>query len=325
MSYPFENITINDYIITGSIFGVRSMPDLFLEVEFTYKKSSPYKTCVPIFEKYQGIDYTAHPKEDVEDWIKECYEYMDPTNSSTWNKTEEEYWKEHQQADQAKPLFDVLNQEDKYHFTQWGCRQCTDTSKVNSQAGSRIRALKKDHGYHVATKQVYCEVCGKKTPHDILLRIPRQKGNSQKRFNISNSLRKRIKVLFDYTDACFGDKYASGAQNLIIDHKFPATRWVVGETKNFITMTDEDIKEKFQLLTQQTNLQKDRYCFRCLQEEKRGDFFGIKWYPVGDENWNGASKSDESGCIGCPWYDLEKWKNEFNEFLENNKDKTEDE
>ena len=24
---------------------------------------------------------------------------------------------------------------------------------------------------------------------------------------------------------------------------------------------------------------------------------------MGDETWQGASKSDENGCIGCFWYD----------------------
>ena len=85
--------------------------------------------------------------------------------------------------------------------------------------------------------------------------------------------------------------------------------------KNFTTMTDEQIEVKFQLLTQQTNLQKDRYCFRCFNENIRGDFFGIKWYSKGDEYWQGANKSDENGCVGCPWYDLADWKKKFNEHL----------
>ena len=78
---------------------------------------------------------------------------------------------------------------------------------------------------------------------------------------------------------------------------------------------DEQIEVKFQLLTQQTNLQKDRYCFRCFNENIRGDFFGIKWYSKGDEYWQGANKSDENGCVGCPWYDLADWKKKFNEHL----------
>ena len=47
----------------------------------------------------------------------------------------------------------------------------------------------------------------------------------------------------------------------------------------------------------------------------RGDFFGIKWFYEGDEQWRGSSKADENGCIGCCWYDLIEWKNQFNKYL----------
>lgn len=313
--FEYENKILNSNITTYTVFQVDKMPDMFLEVEFTYPKSMPWKTCVPIFEKYQGINFLDSEKEDVEEWIKQCYEDMAPSNAASWTRGEEEYWKSHEMANKAKPLFDVLNAEDKYHLLEWGCRQCTDTSRVNSQAASRIRALKKDHGYHIASKDMFCPVCKEITKHDLLLRIPRKRGNSQTRYTISSGLKRRIKEHYNYTDACFDEKFPETTQALIVDHKFPATRWAAGETRNFISMTDEQIEAKFQLLTQQTNLQKDRYCFRCFNEKIRGDFFGIKWYSQGNENWEGSNNSDENGCLGCPWYDLQEWKNKFNEYL----------
>ena len=45
------------------------MPDLFLEVEFSYPRSQSWKTCIPIYEKYQGINLTNVQEEDVEEWI----------------------------------------------------------------------------------------------------------------------------------------------------------------------------------------------------------------------------------------------------------------
>lgn len=314
--FDFEDLSINPNITTHKVFQVSKMPDIFLEVEFKYPKTPSWLSYLPIFEKYQGVNLTEADKEDVVEYIIDCYNALDPKNSKQWNTGENEYWVQHENANMAKPLFDVLNTESQYHLTNWMCRQCTDTSNVNSQAASRIRALKMTHGYHIATKDFMCDVCGKVTTHDMLIRIPRKVGNSNKRYSIPTSLMKRIKVLFNYTDACFNEKYPEGAQNLVVDHKFPSTRWVVGENPNFSTMTDEEIKAKFQLLAQQTNLQKERYCARCLQEGLRGDFFGIKWYPDGDEHWNGDNKSDEKGCKGCPWYDLEVWKQQFNEFLE---------
>ena len=84
---------------------------------------------------------------------------------------------------------------------------------------------------------------------------------------------------------------------------------------NETNMSEEEIKKKFQLLTNQTNLQKERYCKKCVSEGIRGDFFGIKWFYEGDEQWRRSSKADENGCIGCCWYDLIEWKNQFNKYL----------
>lgn len=313
--FDFEDLEICPEIKTFKVFQVSKMPDLVLEVEFKYPKTPAWKGCIPILEKYQGLDKTQLPKEDVVEYVKNCYNDLDPRNSKTWNADEDLYWSGRSKADMAKLLFDVLNGETQYHQTNWMCRQCTDTSSVNSQAASRIRALKQTHGYHIATKDFKCEVCGKYTTHDLLIRIPKLVGNSNKRFSIPTSLMRRIKELFEYTDACFNEKYGAGSKNLVVDHKFPSTRWVVGENPNFASMTDDEIKSKFQLLTQQTNLQKERYCAKCLQTGKRGDFFGIDWYSEGDCSWKGDNKSDEKGCVGCPWYDLADWKEKFNKML----------
>ena len=83
-------------------------------------------------------------------------------------------------------------------------------------------------------------------------------------------------------------------------------------------MTEDEIKDKFQILSNQTNLQKERYCQRCVMENIRGDFFGIEWYYQGDNQWKGNSKADEGGCNGCPWYDIKYWKTEFNKHLSGN-------
>lgn len=55
MSYSFENKKIDEHIQTYTVYQVDKMPDLFLEVEFSYPRSQSWKTCIPIYEKYQGI------------------------------------------------------------------------------------------------------------------------------------------------------------------------------------------------------------------------------------------------------------------------------
>ena len=88
MQYPYENLRINQNIVTYTIFQVDKMPDMFLDVEFTYPRCKPWKTCVPIFEKYQGINYIESPSEDVIAWIKQCYDDMSPSNSNAWTQGE---------------------------------------------------------------------------------------------------------------------------------------------------------------------------------------------------------------------------------------------
>jgi hypothetical protein len=82
-------------------------------------------------------------------------------------------------------------------------------------------------------------------------------------------------------------------------------------------MDDEVIRKKFQLLDNQRNLQKREACRRCYQTNKRGTVFGIKYYYQGNENWPRGvpkrGKEAERGCIGCPWYDLQKWRKSLNQ------------
>ena len=105
MSYSFENKKIDEHIQTYTVYQVDKMPDLFLEVEFSYPRSQSWKTCIPIYEKYQGINLTNVPEEDVEEWIQECYESMSPSNASVWNRTEKIYWENIKKQIKAKTTF----------------------------------------------------------------------------------------------------------------------------------------------------------------------------------------------------------------------------
>ena len=107
---------------------------------------------------------------------------------------------------------------------------------------------------------------------------------------------------------------------LIPDHKFSEVRWD-DETKaeNSMDMEDDEIIEKFQLLDNQRNQQKREICRKCFQEGTRGTIYGIDFFYEGDKNWNvnipTVGKAAEKGCIGCPWYDIEKWRKKLNDRL----------
>jgi hypothetical protein len=109
-------------------------------------------------------------------------------------------------------------------------------------------------------------------------------------------------------------------RSLIPDHKFPEVRWDK-ETKaeNQMGMTDDEIIAKFQLLDNQRNQQKREVCRQCVQDGIRGSIYGINFFYVGTEKWDEnipkVGKVAERGCKGCPWYDIEVWRNKLNEVL----------
>lgn len=80
-------------------------------------------------------------------------------------------------------------------------------------------------------------------------------------------------------------------------------------------MSDEEIRAKFQLMTNQRNQQKREVCRTCFQTGKRGVIFGIPYFYAGGPEWDERipqkGKAAEEGCIGCPWYDIELWRQEL--------------
>ena len=110
------------------------------------------------------------------------------------------------------------------------------------------------------------------------------------------------------------------AEAFIADHKFPEDRWDENTARsNPDDMSVKDIKSKFQLLSTQTNLHKQRHCATCITSKKRGYPYGIKYYYSGGEDWDAKypehGADAEKGCVGCGWYDLLKWKEALNKEL----------
>lgn len=125
----------------------------------------------------------------------------------------------------------------------------------------------------------------------------------------SPSLRKRIIKVLNGIDVfeCTHNAHC------LPDHKFSEIRWDENtKAENSDAMTDDDIRQKFQLLTNQRNQQKREVCRTCFQTGKRGVLFGIPYFYAGSENWDSSipskGKDAEKGCIGCPWYDIQAWR-----------------
>ena len=98
------------------------------------------------------------------------------------------------------------------------------------------------------------------------------------------------------------------------------------EEKLEIDMSPDKIQRKFQLLKKDGsgnhNLLKSRTCEYCFKTGNRGTPFGIEFWYEGNGQWDESipskGKAAEQGCVGCGWYDFEKWRNAVNKKLNSN-------
>ena len=180
----------------------------------------------------------------------------------------------------------------------WHCTKCelksgqAKTWQVWRQSGIQLAKDEKDNFY----KMQFCKTCDMNTVHRKLESLEIL-DDTKVRTGIPVSLARKIKIIYKNEEALFLREFAP--KELEIDHKFPQIRWESDEEENKVSMTEEEIKAKFILLTRSNNLLKSRQCERCVKTGQRGNFPGIYFWYVGDETWQGASKSDENGCVGC--------------------------
>lgn len=220
-----------------------------------------------------------------------------------------------------KKYFEILLDKEEH------CRKCAQ-EKVKSEqlaGGGGVQGLKrgtyKRPGIIIETEKKYCEICGKKTNWD------RWTGEFKTSTNASalpKQLIKRILEYYDYKDVIECRKRPEN--ELVIDHRFPMIRYNRPEKRNKVDMSDKKIYEKFQLLKKDNsgnyNLLKSRACEKCMENNKRGCPFGIEFYYKGTSEWPSdipkmGSKA-KKGCVGCGWYNFEKWKKALNKKLKNN-------
>lgn len=305
------NIQLNNNIkLIGSNPIVNSKAsETYVSVTFTYS-SKVWKGYVPIEYRRTGVSIDYDDKEKLYQYLNTVYEDMNPSKFNEWKKEQDSFWKTKPNADTTKAFFDTLVE------GGWKCGACEMPRNPNPQR--RIQDLK-EFGYTIATDLAhYCPKCNRNTSQRILLPIPRG-GNTGNGYETwSPALRKRIiNILNSY------DVYECvTTPHCLPDHKFSEIRWD-DETKaeNPDTMTDEEIKQKFQLMTNQRNQQKREVCRNCFQTGKRGQIYGIPYYYEGGSDWNPnipvKGKNAEKGCIGCPWYDIAEWRKHLIDEIDN--------
>jgi len=293
-----------DEIVLGKEFTVSKTDNRFIGVKFNYKNGSLWEGCFPIFYPPMLIQYDLpEDQEKLKQDLEKAYEQLNPDNiSASIDKTKTK-WTKPTTSETFKVFESLLT-------GYWECRSC-GAGKINDQPAARIRDIKKN-GFIIATQSKGCPVCQKKQYHDILLPIEVEaEAKVEFRKPISASMMKNIIEVLERKDVFF-DAYRPPEQ-FVIDHKFPSQRWTEEESDND-NLSDDEIKEKFQLLTNQSNMLKSRLCDNCCRTGKRPDFLGVKMFYSGNEDWV-ESEQVGSGCHGCPWYDLGLFKKKLNESI----------
>lgn len=277
--------------------------EAYIHVHFVYpRQNTGWMGWVPI--EYRRTGVSINSDEELIAYLNKVYEQMHPSNMEKWQADQDIFWEQKKGAQTTKGFFDALR------YGGWKCVECQ--LPKNPNWARRIQDLK-EFGYTIATDtKRFCPHCQANKTHLIMLPIERCgiEGNGYETW--SPTLRKRIIRVLDGVDVYENVQ----SPHCLPDHKFSEIRWdedTKGENPD--TMTDTDIRQKFQLLTNQRNQQKREVCRTCFQTGKRGTIFGIPFYYKGDENWDSSipqkGKEAEKGCEGCPWYDIARWREEL--------------
>jgi hypothetical protein len=189
---------------------------------------------------------------------------------------------------------------------EWHCSEC---ELEGSQPASYIRNWRnrgfvffKQEERNRYGKMKYCQNCTTETYHR-KLKYPFPVNKKKIRTNLDEEFLDRVYSVYNGRDA-------------IDDKKIPKKKAEVDHRKPFIrddcnidyeNLTEEEIKEHFQILSRENNLSKSRKCEECLKEGKRPPSRdGIKFYYKGNDDYE-----REIGCEGCFYYNPDKWREEL--------------
>lgn len=274
----------------------------YVDVIFYYPSQTILHTSVPIEYRRTG---TLIDDAQLDDYLEKVYKEVDPANWQLWHIEQSTFWKTKPGANTTKEFFDVL-----VKSFAWCCANC-DLPK-NRNWARRIQDIK-EFGFTLSTDTKRpCEKCDKNTTH--LLILPLRRGGITGYETWSPALRNRIIAILDGFD-CYEAK-SGKKEGLLPDHKFPEIRWDQDTKRETLeSLSDDEIRRDFQLLSNQRNQQKREICRKCFQTGARGAIYGIPFFYQGQLEWDPQiplkGKDAEKGCVGCGWYDIERWRAEL--------------
>lgn len=271
--------------------------EVYVKTKFVQSNGFEWDTYVPFIYRRSGLDILSEP--ELADYLKSLKQYFTKEAMEIWRQTEKA--RGLIRGDVTPGFFDVL----------LSFKEELERFPPNRNPARRIQDIK-EAGYTIAS-------------------VPRQNGRGYNRIllpiplhtemgyeTFTPQFKARVIRLLNERNAF--EARATAKNALIPDHKFSEVRWD-DETKdeNLMNMTDDEIIQKFQLLDNQRNQQKREICRKCFQEGVRGTIYGIDYFYKGTKQWDKniptKGKAAEKGCEGCPWYDIEEWRNRLNKAL----------
>ena len=276
----------------------------YIRTTFIQDDGFSWKSVVPYEDRRAGLNLKS--EEEVAEYLKSIKRYFTMDHMDQWRKKE---LSSGVIGGSVTPLFFKVLLSFKEEI---------DSFPPNDNPARRIQDIK-DAGYTIASVP---NAKDRKTSR-IMLPLPRGEAMGYETF--SPQFKARVIRVLRARNAY--EARPTTPKGLIPDHKFSEVRWDADtKDENPMSMSDAEIKEKFQLLDNQRNQQKREVCRNCFQEGVRGTIYGIEYYYSGNNYWDPSipkqGKEAEKGCVGCPWYDIERWREELMRQL---KRETEDE
>ena len=282
--------------------------EVYIGVRFTYGEKL-IDLDIPIEYRRTGTSFADSTDSEIGDYLVEVYKKCDPKNWSEWRTEQVNFWKAKPNAKTTKAFFDVLAKDFKW-------KSLKSDLPSNPNWARRVQDLK-EFGYTIATRfnQIDHKIGSKCT---FLLMVPLPRGGISGYETWSPEVRNRIIKVLGGVDAYEGKRV--NKESLLPDHKFPEIRWDASVRRSDLSgLSDSEIIEDFQLVTNQRNQQKREVCRTCFQTGSRGAPFGIAFFFKGNDLWDPSipkiGQEARKGCAGCGWYDLQEWRLSLNQKL----------
>lgn len=269
----------------------------YVDVKITQDDGFEWFGSIPYFYRRTGL--FIENSEDLLTHLTAIKKYFTKEHIAKFQKEETKHWQENMKGSDVTIHF----------FYELVKMKWTSSFPPNDNPQRRIQDIK-EKGYTIASKRN-----GRKAER-LLLPIPRGSETGYEVF--STAFRK--KALKTLNEINVYELSSANKHGLLPDHKFPEIRWD-DETRaeNPDEMPEAEIRQKFQLLDNQRNQQKREVCRKCFQTGERGKLFGLNYFYKGSEKWDSkvpkVGKDAEKGCIGCGWYDIQKWRESLNSFV----------